>query len=269
MQRSGFNTQRPGPGKINYKQFYQRYKLLVWLSIGYAVILTAFQTNLLTILYYTYLIFFSGKLFMDYIGKKDFINIWTGATLLSAIIYTIFASQLSQFPIPALVTAALAGGALGLIAGAATFMPEAPMKLFFLGPFPFKYLAVGLIFLDVFSAGDDAQRLADGAESVAIGVEHLTHLLGAAVGFSYFYFRGKGIKTDKLFRWFYKPAKPKMKAKKGGKNYEKPPKDDIDYNAQRVEEQKKIDEILDKISKSGYESLTKKEKELLFRQSKD
>ncbi|MFO8087743.1 MAG: rhomboid family intramembrane serine protease [Bacteroidales bacterium] len=269
MQRPGFNTQRPGPRNINYKQFYQRYKLLVWLSIGYAVILTAFQTNLLTILYYTYLIFFSGKLFMDYIGRKDFINIWTGATAISAIVYAIFASQLSHFPFPAFATAALAGGALGLIAGAATFMPNAPMKLFFLGPFPFKYLAVGLIFLDVFSAGEDAQRLAEGTEAVAIAVEHFTHLLGAAAGFSYIYFRRKGIKTDKLFSWFYQSSKPKMKTKKGGKQYKKPPKDDIDYNAQKIEEQKKIDEILDKISKSGYESLTKKEKEMLFSQSKD
>ncbi len=41
-----------------------------------------------------------------------------------------------------------------------------------------------------------------------------------------------------------------------------------DYNLSQSENQKKIDTILDKISKSGYESLTKKEKEFLFK-SKD
>jgi hypothetical protein len=46
------------------------------------------------------------------------------------------------------------------------------------------------------------------------------------------------------------------------------PKTDYDYNRQKADRQKRIDEILDKISKSGYDSLTKEEKELLFRVSR-
>lgn len=46
------------------------------------------------------------------------------------------------------------------------------------------------------------------------------------------------------------------------------PLKDEEYNDIRAERQKRIDEILDKISRSGYDSLTKDEKELLFRQSK-
>ncbi len=42
---------------------------------------------------------------------------------------------------------------------------------------------------------------------------------------------------------------------------------DDDYNLQKKQRQKRIDTILDKISKSGYESLTKEEKEFLFRMS--
>ena len=45
------------------------------------------------------------------------------------------------------------------------------------------------------------------------------------------------------------------------------PKTDYDYNKSKAEHQKAIDHILDKISKGGYESLTKEEKELLFRES--
>ncbi len=41
----------------------------------------------------------------------------------------------------------------------------------------------------------------------------------------------------------------------------------MDYNARKASEQKEIDKILDKIAKSGYDSLTKKEKEQLFRMS--
>ena len=57
-----------------------------------------------------------------------------------------------------------------------------------------------------------------------------------------------------------------MKVKKGGNNGR--PKTDEEYNAEAAHRQAIIDKILDKISKSGYESLTKKEKEYLFNQSK-
>ena len=46
------------------------------------------------------------------------------------------------------------------------------------------------------------------------------------------------------------------------------PKSDWDYNKERHDEDRRTDEILDKISKGGYDSLTKEEKEFLFKQSK-
>jgi hypothetical protein len=45
------------------------------------------------------------------------------------------------------------------------------------------------------------------------------------------------------------------------------PKTDEQYNAERAEYRKRVDDILDKIAKSGYNSLTKKEKEFLFQTS--
>ena len=47
----------------------------------------------------------------------------------------------------------------------------------------------------------------------------------------------------------------------------KRPANDLDYKTQKGEEQKEIDKILDKISKGGYNSLSAKEKELLFKMS--
>jgi hypothetical protein len=43
----------------------------------------------------------------------------------------------------------------------------------------------------------------------------------------------------------------------------------LEYNARKKDEQKIIDEILEKIAKSGYESLSKAEKDILFRQSRN
>ena len=45
------------------------------------------------------------------------------------------------------------------------------------------------------------------------------------------------------------------------------PKTDDEYNAERAGRQKKIDEILDKIGRSGYESLSQSEKDFLFKHS--
>jgi len=60
---------------------------------------------------------------------------------------------------------------------------------------------------------------------------------------------------------FFKPRQ-KMKV-----TYKRP-KTDMEFNRQKAEKQNEIDGILDKISKGGYESLTKKEKEILFKMGK-
>jgi hypothetical protein len=51
-------------------------------------------------------------------------------------------------------------------------------------------------------------------------------------------------------------------------NYQKPPVNDWEYNKQKKDNQAEIDRILDKISKGGYDALTREEKEILFRQKK-
>jgi len=59
-----------------------------------------------------------------------------------------------------------------------------------------------------------------------------------------------------------------MKVKRGKQQASQRPMTDEEYNAIKKTKQDQIDRILDKISKSGYESLTKKEKDFLFNQSK-
>jgi hypothetical protein len=58
-------------------------------------------------------------------------------------------------------------------------------------------------------------------------------------------------------------TKPKVKL-----SYRKPPADDKAYNRKKNQVQERMNEILEKISKSGYDSLTKEEKEILFRSGK-
>lgn len=109
-----------------------------------------------------------------------------------------------------------------------------------------------------------------------IGIEntggHISHLAGAFFGFLYIKLLQNGTDLSKIVSnvidFFSNLFKPKKEApfKKVHKNYKPEPKKET---ASRIvtkdKTQQQIDEILDKISQSGYDSLTKEEKEFLFK----
>jgi len=92
--------------------------------------------------------------------------------------------------------------------------------------------------------------------------------IGPVVGFLFanYYRKGKDITRgfdhfmDSFADMFRKRKKMKVKYKR--------PADDFEYNKQKASEQQELDRILDKISKGGYDSLTKSEKEKLFNMKK-
>ena len=122
----------------------------------------------------------------------------------------------------------------------------------FIGPVKLKYIALFSIVLDILSiAGSNSGG-------------HIAHLGGALYGYLFIsQFRsGKnfGIDFDKFFKNIAEIFKPKPKIKV---TYSKQ-RDDKKYNADKAKMQKEVDRILDKISKAGYESLTKEERDILF-----
>jgi hypothetical protein len=99
---------------------------------------------------------------------------------------------------------------------------------------------------------------------------HIAHLGGAFFGFIYAMQFKNGRNSllwfEKLFTGIGKMFKPKPRMKATYSNTAKG-KTDMDYNYEKAKQQKEIDTILDKIAKSGYESLSKAEKEILFNSS--
>ncbi|MFN5909762.1 MAG: rhomboid family intramembrane serine protease [Bacteroidota bacterium] len=112
--------------------------------------------------------------------------------------------------------------------------------------------------------------------SIPDGTAHFAHLGGAILGMWSIngIYRSNNIialsqKAGEYLQRFFTglfTRSSRMKVKKGGKNVQY--KTDEQYNVDAKQRQAKTDAILDKISKSGYESLTKAEKEFLFQQSK-
>jgi hypothetical protein len=113
-------------------------------------------------------------------------------------------------------------------------MPNYSLRLLFIGDVKLKYLAALVVLIDVVSV----TGLNAGG--------HIAHLGGALAG------------------WFFvhRQRRPKMELHRGGRA------DDYDYNARQRQRGEQVDRILEKLRKSGYDSLTEEEKKSLFDASK-
>jgi membrane associated rhomboid family serine protease len=161
-------------------------------------------------------------------------------------------------------TIGASGAIYGVMIAFALMFPDRYIFLYFFIPVKAKYLITFLIVMEF--------MLVDSAGS---SVAHLAHLGGALTGFI-FILLDKSIVVDlkNLFnKSTYRTTKPfnplggitdKFKKKQG--NVE-----DAKYSEVKEEDevtQEEIDRILDKISQSGYQNLTEKEKRILFQASK-
>jgi hypothetical protein len=145
---------------------------------------------------------------------------------------------------------------MAIVIATAAYAPNHSIYVVFIGPVKIIWIALISFFLS---------SIVD--FSVNTGGK-IAHMGGALFGYFFIlrYKQGKDITTwfakimDFIFSLFKKREKLKVSYKS--------PRNDMEYNAAKLERQKEIDLILDKISKSGYESLTTQEKEKLFKLGK-
>ena len=149
-----------------------------------------------------------------------------------------------------------------------------PNERLFIIPFPFpikaKWLIVGYIAIELFSAmtgpGD--------------GVAHMAHLGGMLFGFLLIRYWQKHPNSSQSFgrsrgQEFFENMKRRYDQRQQQNNRMKAEQtdprreSDEEYNARKRKNQEEVDAILDKIRKSGYDSLTKEEKKKLFDQSRE
>jgi len=213
-------------------------------------------------------LYFISKFFLMYFSNQRLLYTY----ILGGIMGGIF--QIAAYSLfPALqgtqTNVVRASGAVNAIFMAAAFYrPMAVVHLFGVIKVKMIYLAGIYIIMDLLQMG--------GSDNVA----HFAHLGGAAFGIlSIRNISSKNnivnftqVTVDNVIASFNNKGKPKMKAHKGGKSTsynstKVKEQTDEEYNLSKKEKQAQVDAILDKISKSGYDSLTKKEKQVLFDQS--
>ena len=207
------------------------------------------------------MLYFAGRIFLNLFGPQRLINVYFLGVIVGGLVFL-----LSYNVFPALLdsNSALIGASAGVTAVLifiCAYMPNQEVRIIF---FNVKLWHVGAFFVLV-----DLIQIPYGGN---IG-GRLAHLGGAFLGYLYArqLLQGKDIGAGfgrfrnslaLLFKPRVKKAPMKTVHKKKGS-----PDSKAEYDRQA--RQRKIDSILDKISKSGYESLSKEEKDFLFKAGKE
>jgi rhomboid family protein len=195
-----------------------------------------------------------GKIFLQYLTEKQLLNVYILGGVFGALLYIVAFNLLPLFQpyLQSSIALGASAAVLAVVVSISFYVPNYTLNLMFIGPIKLKYIALISIAIDVLSIA--------GANSGG----HIAHLGGALFGYIFIsqYKSGKEFSLD--FDKFFKSIAKLFKSKPKIKVTYKKPKTDMEYNAEKAKKQEDIDKILDKISKAGYESLTKEEKEILF-----
>lgn len=204
-----------------------------------------------------------GQLFLMFFSARHFRGLYFLGGFCGGLLYMLAYNVFPYFS-SYLYGSYLLGASASVIAiviATAIREPEFRVSLLFFGQVRLKYLALIMIITDLlFVTSNNAGG-------------HIAHLGGALAGWWFAAGLRKGTDVTKwinqaidwlLGGWKVKraPKKPKMKVHYGGRA------NDYEYNARKKEQDEEVDRILDKLKKSGYESLTTEEKKRLFDASK-
>jgi membrane associated rhomboid family serine protease len=211
-----------------------------WSIISYMF----FHKTFIHLLFNMIWLHFAGKLFLDYFNEKQFFSTYILGGLCGGILFILSFNYLPAFEIANQNAKAMGASAsvLAIMFAISTHIPNYRIQIPFIGMIKIKYLALSLIILDVISI----------PKGNAGG--HIAHIGGALFGYIYAKQLNKGIDISKNLYQLINIVSLKNIFKKQNKS---------------KKNQTKIDTILEKISKSGYSSLNKQEKEILFNASKE
>lgn len=193
-------------------------------------------------------LYFISTLFYTYFNTRQFLTVYFFGSIFAGFVYLLYGYLFNH---DSLIVGA-SGSVMAIFIAVAAYAPDMPIKLPFIGYVKIWHIAVFYIFVDLL------YLLSDNTGG------HIAHLSASIVGFVFSVLMKRGIDISEIFTF---KKKKNTTFKKVYKN--KPAKK---YQSVRVSDvnitQRQIDEILEKISKSGYDSLTKEEKEFLFAANK-
>lgn len=233
------------------------YGFQIWQLISYQFMHGGFTH----ILFNMFFLWMFGMEIENLMGSRKFLFFYLlcglGAGLVQLLIPPLFASALGP-------TIGASGAVFGVMIAFAMFFPDRYIYIYFLIPVKAKYLIAFLVVIEFMSVGNQSL------------IAHFAHIGGALTGFIFILMdRKNNYNFDKLFNKFKRSSEirsPFGKKRSTIYDYDNNVQDAKFYDIDRKDDdsisQEEIDKILDKISQSGYQNLTEREKRILFEASK-
>jgi hypothetical protein len=257
FQRPQFSG-TPEPFDVRFKRFLKTQPVLA-LLIGQAIVTyILLQAGFFYGLLFVGLLYLGGLFIRHFYSDAVLVGIYAGGAAAGYLAFGLMFQQPLTQPGTLHIAATQASAVFALLTFVSVAKPDLRLRMMFLLQIRFRLVAaVLMIFALLRTRGMNEEGI------------HLAALAGAAVAaIAAFIAAGRGISAFTGRIQAYRERRRKARfakyttVKDGGK-----PLRDEEYNDIRAERQKRIDAILDKISVSGYDSLTRAEKELLFQQS--
>lgn len=204
------------------------------------------------ILFNMMVLFYFGNLFLDFFNPRQFLLYLLLGIMGGGFIYMLSYNYLPGLKTQDSLLVGASAGVMAIVIGISSHIPQYSLRFRFIGNIKLLYLAVVLVVLDVI-------QIPSGNAG-----GHLAHLGGSFLGFILTKYMNQG---NDILNWLSgimtknekKPLKTVYKSEK---------KNTYRKTETKSETQAKVDSILDKISKSGYDTLTKEEKDYLFKAGK-
>ena len=202
---------------------------------------------------------FSGRIFLTFFSQKQFLGLYLLSAIFAGFLFVLLFLILG---VQETSIVGASGAIMAILVASATYSPLMNLRLLLIGnvklwQFAFVILVLDLIQIFVENTGG-----------------HIAHLAGAVFGFAYIKLLINGIDLSKGVTFIFDKITNLMNPKKATpfkkvhRNYNTKAEKATPKIIIKDKTQKQIDEILDKISQSGYDSLTKEEKEFLFKAGK-
>jgi membrane associated rhomboid family serine protease len=201
---------------------------------------------------------FSSRLFLTFFNPKQFFGLYILSAIFSGFVFVGFFYFLK-------INSSIVGASAAIMAilvAATTYQPLMQLRLMFIGNVKLWHITAVILLLDLLQVRLDNSG------------GHIAHLAGAFFGFIYIKSLKSGTDLSNIvtividfFANLFRKS-PSTPFKKVHKNYNKPVIKTVSKIVTKDKIQQQIDDILDKISKSGYDSLSDNEKDFLFKSGK-
>ena len=217
-----------------------------WAFLSYAFVHVGFMHLLFNMLF----LYYFGRILQEFIGPNRLFHVYILGTLAAGALFILLFGIVPYYALlrDRTILLGASGAVFAVVVGAATFSPTYTIFLIFIGPVQIKWIALAYVFLSFIGIADSNSG------------SNIAHVGGALMGYLYVTQLRKGVDLGRGVQWVQDFFRPSVT----GPRVVKPPRSAPDADTQQA----KMDSILDKISSSGYGSLSSSEKAFLFKMSK-